>query len=255
MRRLAAPAARPRFGGVPLDPLTMAGALERLEEILESRTPHQVSTVNIDFVVRAQRDRWLMGILNRTAINLIDGMPLVWALRALGHAIPERVAGSDLVPLLLRRLALTGRPVYLLGGAPAVTAQAASRMLSDYPGLRLCGVESPPRRPVEAFDPETIARIQAAAPSLLLVALGNPKQEYWLDLHLSELQVPLAVGIGGTVDFLAGSRRRAPVWMQRWGLEWAMRLAQEPVRLAPRYARDSLIFAGLFYRERGGFHG
>ncbi len=241
---------RARFGGIPLDTLSMEATLARLETFLESRTGHQIATVNLDFIVRAQRDLWLKAILNRTAMNLVDGTPLVWALRALGHAIPERVAGSDLVPRLLARVAQTSHRVYLLGGSPEVGAQAARRMIARYQGLRLCGVDSPPWAPVQAIDREVVDRVQRAAPALLLVAFGNPKQEYWLDLHLPELGVPVAIGIGGTIDFLAGRRRRAPRWMRRCGLEWVTRLAQEPVRLAPRYAGDLIAFAGLFRHER-----
>jgi N-acetylglucosaminyldiphosphoundecaprenol N-acetyl-beta-D-mannosaminyltransferase len=242
--------ARPSFGGIPLDTLGVKACLARLETFLEGSVSHQVATVNLDFIARAQRDRWLRAILNRTALNLVDGAPLVWALRALGHAVPERVAGADLVPLLLDRLAQTRHSVYLLGGTPEVAGEAARRMVARYEGLRLCGVDSPPTGPVETIDREVVSRVRRAAPALLLVALGNPKQEYWLDLHLPELGVPVAIGIGGTVDFLAARRRRAPRWMRRCGLEWLARLAHEPTRLGPRYANDLLAFIDVFTREQ-----
>jgi N-acetylglucosaminyldiphosphoundecaprenol N-acetyl-beta-D-mannosaminyltransferase len=249
---------RPRFGGIPLDTLTMDATLGRLDEFLESSNGHHIATVNLDFIVRAQRDMWLRAILNRTAMNLVDGTPLLWALRALGCPVPERVAGADIVPQLLARLAKTGRAVYLLGGRPEVAREAARRMLSRYEGLRICGVDTPSERAVELMEGVTARRVAAAAPAVLFVAFGNPKQEYWLDLHLAELNIPIAIGIGGTVDFLAGSRRRAPRWMRHAGLEWLARLAQEPVRLGPRYARDLVTFARLLTRERiakGAIHG
>lgn len=243
-------ASRPRFAGVPLDPLTTDQILDRFEEFVESSVGHHIATVNLDFIVRAQRDSWLQAILNRTAMNLIDGTPLLWALRALGYAVPERVAGADLVPRLLARVAKSGHRVYLLGGRPEVAYQAARLIVARYPGLRLCGVDAPPKRDVELMDGDTARRVTDAAPAVLLVAFGNPKQEYWLDLHLSELNVRVGIGIGGTVDFLAGHRRRAPKWMRDAGLEWLARLAQEPVRLGPRYARDLVAFAGILARER-----
>jgi len=236
----------------------MDATLDRLEELLESRSGHHIATVNLDFIVRAQRDMWLQAILNRTAMNLIDGTPLLWALRALGHPVPERVAGADIVPRLLARLAKTGHTVYLLGGRPEVSREAARQMVSRYEGLRLCGVDTPPERSVELMDGAAARRVADAAPAVLLVAFGNPKQEYWLDLHLPELNVPIAIGIGGTVDFLAGSRWRAPRWMRHVGFEWLARLTQEPVRLGPRYARDLVTFARLLTRERiakGAVHG
>jgi len=249
---------RPRFAGIPLDILSMDATLANLERLVESGRSNQVATVNIDFVVRAQRDPWLKAILNRTAMNLVDGTPLVWALRTLGHPVPERVAGSDLIPRLLGRIAPTRHSVYLLGGTPSVAKAAVQRIRARYPGLQMAGVDTPPSRPVEGIDAETVGRIRRARPSLLLVAFGNPKQEFWLDLHLAETEVPLALGIGGTVDFLAGRRRRAPRWMQRCGLEWTVRLAQEPARLGPRYLRDSVGFARLLMRHHlapGGLHG
>jgi len=249
---------RPRFAGVPLDLLTADEILDRIEEFVDSPVGHQIATINLDFIVRAQDDMWLQAILNRTAMNLVDGTPLLWALRALGYTVPERAAGADLVPRLLARVAKSGHPVYLLGGRPEVAFEAARRMVTRYPGLRLCGVDAPSERGVELMDRDTARRVADAAPAILLVAFGNPKQEYWLDLHLSELNVPVAIGIGGTVDFLAGYRWRAPRWMRDAGLEWLARLAQEPVRLGPRYARDLVAFAGILTRERiakGAVHG
>ena len=227
----------------------MADALDLMQTAMESEGAHQVATVNVDFVVRAQADRWLNAILHRTYLNLVDGTPLVWALRAFGNPVSERVAGSDFVPPLLARAAREGFPVYLLGGTESSAERAANKILTAYPGLRLVGVDAPPRAPIERLDPGTVARIRAAAPKLLLVALGNPKQEYWLDLHLEETGVPLGIGIGGTIDFLSESRQRAPHWMRRAGLEWTARLFQEPVRLGPRYARDSVGLAQIVLQE------
>jgi N-acetylglucosaminyldiphosphoundecaprenol N-acetyl-beta-D-mannosaminyltransferase len=246
------------FAGVPLDLVNMDNALRRIETALDGAGAFQVATVNLDFVVRAQTDPWLKAILRRTSMNIVDGMPLVWALRALGYPIQERVAGADLVPRLLQRMARSGHGVYLLGGSPTALAAASSRLRASLPGLRLVGADCPPVRPVEGLDPRIADRVRRAAPSLLLVGFGNPKQEYWLDLHLGELDVPVAIGVGGTIDLLGGRRRRAPSWMQRLGLEWVMRLIQEPVRLGPRYARDSWVLARLLPHElaaRGGSHG
>jgi N-acetylglucosaminyldiphosphoundecaprenol N-acetyl-beta-D-mannosaminyltransferase len=236
--------------GVPFDPVSVVEALEMVEQMIASRRPHYVVTANVDFLVQALRDVELRRILFDAHLVLCDGTPLVWASRMLGNPLPERVAGSDLVPLLLGRAAANGHRVFLLGGATASVERARERLLEAHPTLRIVGEYSPPFSELLDMNHEVIAeRVRAARPDLLLVSFGAPKQEKWMNMHFRKLGVPVMMGVGGTIDFLAGRLARAPLWMQRAGLEWVFRLLQEPRRLIPRYARDLRHFGAPVFAQ------
>ncbi|HEY6168921.1 MAG TPA: WecB/TagA/CpsF family glycosyltransferase [Verrucomicrobiae bacterium] len=225
--------------GVDFDPVSVLEALQRIEDMVASRRPHYVVTANVDFLVQARRDAELHRILLESDLVLCDGTPLVWVSRLLGNPLPERVAGSDLVPLLIERAAREHHRLFFLGGASEVAAQAVQRLQDKHPGIDVAGWYSPPFGPMLDMDHEEISRrIRAAKPDLLFVAFGCPKAEKWMAMHYRSLGVPVCMGIGATIDFLAGHMKRAPVWMQRGGLEWIYRLLQEPRRLFRRYAAD-----------------
>jgi len=229
--------------GVPFDPITFDNTIDRIEAMIGSRRSHYVVTANVDFLVQARSDVELHRILLEADLVLCDGQPLVWASRWLGQPLPERVAGSDLVPELLRISAQKGYRVFFLGGSSAVAEQAVEKMSVRYPGLKVCGHYSPPYNPLLDMDHEEIARqIQSAQPDLLFVSLGCPKAEKWMFMHYRSLGVPVSIGVGGTIDFLAERLKRAPMWMRRCGIEWLFRLIQEPRRLYTRYARDAREF-------------
>jgi N-acetylglucosaminyldiphosphoundecaprenol N-acetyl-beta-D-mannosaminyltransferase len=172
-----------------------------------------------------------------------------WASHALGNPLPERVAGSDLVPQLLALAAKNNHKVFFLGGEPAVAAEAVRRVCAAHPGLTASHY-SPPFRPLaEMNHAEIIQRVREAAPQILFVSFGCPKAEKWIAQHLRELGVPVCIGVGATIDFLAGHFRRAPVWMQRSGLEWLYRLGQEPRRLGGRYAFNLRVFGGAILAQ------
>lgn len=160
------------------------------------------------------------------------------------------MAGADLVPLLAERAARDGLRLYFLGGAPDQTRKAEAILLERFPGLRIVGIDTPFVSPDDTEesrrqDAEICARINAARPDLLLVAFGNPKQELWLGRNAAQLKAAAAIGIGGSFNFLSGSVRRAPRWMQRSGLEWVYRIVQEPARLWKRYGLGLLKFGWL----------
>lgn len=229
--------------GVPFDNLTIAEAVELIGRMVQSRRPHYLVTANVDFLVQAQADIELRRILFDAHVVLCDGTPLVWASRWLGNPLPERVAGSDLVPLLLRVAAERKFRVFLLGAAPESAALAVAKLKEKYPGLPLVGHYSPPFNPLLEMDHDEIRRrIAEARPDLLFVAFGCPKQEKWIAMHYRGLGVPVCVGVGATIDFLAGQLRRAPRWMQVTGTEWIFRMVQEPRRLFARYARGLWVF-------------
>lgn len=229
--------------GVPLDAVTMDEALDRITEMVESGRPHYVVTPNVDFLVQAQKNRELHRILCEADLVLCDGQPLVWASRWLGNPLPERVAGADLTPRLLEQAAQKGHRVFLLGASPDSNDEACRRLRLRHPDLQLVGQYSPPFCALEEMDHEaTICRIRAAEPDILLISFGCPKQEQWIARNYRALGVPVCLGLGATIDFLAGRVRRAPAWMQQSGLEWTYRLLQEPRRLFRRYWTDLRCF-------------
>jgi N-acetylglucosaminyldiphosphoundecaprenol N-acetyl-beta-D-mannosaminyltransferase len=228
------------IAGVPVDAIDMERAIARVRAAIGGPRLFQVSTVNLDFVVRAQSDAHTRGIFSRTDLNLPDGAPVVWLGRLLGARMPGRVAGADIVPALLSEAAKTGLTVFLLGGENGVAATAATRLQTQLPGLVVVGTYEPARAAVEDMNnAEILARISEARPDLLLVAFGNPKQERWIDLHRDQIQASVAIGVGCVLDIIAGRSRRAPRWMRSAGLEWAYRLGQEPRRLFGRYMKDA----------------
>lgn len=229
--------------GVPFDHVTLGGAIARIEEMIASRRPHYVVTANVDFLVQAHRDVELRRILLEADLTLCDGTPLVWASRWLGNALPERVAGSDLAPQLMQTAADKGYRVFFLGAAPGVAEEATQKLHERFPTINIVGHYAPPFAALLEMDHEQIVRrVREAKPDILLVGFGCPKQEKWIAMHHRTLGVPVAIGVGATIDFLAGRVKRAPGWMRSTGTEWLFRLAQEPRRLFRRYANDLVYF-------------
>lgn len=232
---------RVSLGPIYVDYLDHSGAIERIEAFARSGQPHQVVTVNLDFISIANRDAAFRAAINEADLAVADGMPLVWLSRLKGSPLPERVAGVELVMESCRVAADAGAGVFLLGAAPGVAATAGERLQEMCPGLRIAGAYSPPIGGLDAGENDRIVdMVRRAAPEFLFVALGAPRQDLWIRQHQSELQVPVAMGVGCVLDLLAGAVRRAPVWMQRAGLEWAFRLGQEPQRLWRRYLLNDL---------------
>ena len=237
--------------GVPFDNVTMAEAAAAIEKMVASRRPQYVVTANVDFLAQARQDVELRRILFDAHLVLCDGTPIVWASRLLGNPLPERVAGSDLAPVLIRMAWRRNLRVFFLGGSPQSIQLALTNLKTKYPGLAAFGY-SPPFNPLHKMNHGEIKRrIVEAAPDLLFVSFGCPKQEKWIAMNYQSLDVPVTVGVGGTIDFLAGQLKRAPGWMQRTGTEWFYRMMQEPRRLFGRYARDLWVFGrGMFAQWR-----
>ncbi|HST04781.1 MAG TPA: WecB/TagA/CpsF family glycosyltransferase [Chloroflexia bacterium] len=222
--------------GAYIDRVTLDEAVLRVHEFVVTGQPHQVTTVNVDFLRLAQEDLEFRSIINRSDLAIADGMPLVWASGWLGDRLAERVTGVDLVDYCCDLAARENYGVFLLGGEEGVAADAAEVLKQRHPGLRVVGEYSPPIGEfVEDEDRKIVALIQEAKPDFLFVAFGAPKQDLWIAQHQEELQVPVAMGVGGVFNFLTGRVRRAPVWMQQKGLEWFYRVICEPRRLWRRY--------------------
>lgn len=236
--------------GVPFDPVRLEEAVGLVGAMIESRQPHYIVTANVDFIVQARTDTELRQIIFDAHLVLCDGMPLVWASRYLGNPLPERVAGSDLTPRLLEEAERNNWRVFFLGGSETSVRNAAERTLTRHPRLRLVGAYSPPFKPLHEMDHAGIlSRISTARPDLLLVAFGCPKQEKWINMHYRHLGVPVCIGIGATIDFIAGTQVRAPRWMQRTGTEWIHRLLRDPRRLASRYGKGLFVFGSAIVQQ------
>lgn len=222
-----------------------------LERFILSGEPHQIITANLDFIAVARRRPDFAQVIAGADLVVCDGKPLQWASQIQGEAIPARVTGMDLVLTAAHLSAERGFSLYFMGGAPGVAARAAGALGEIMPGVVVAGTDSPRLGQFdEAEDERIVARIRAARPDVLFVALGAPRQDEWIASHLSALDVPLCAGIGGVFNFLAGETKRAPHWMQQAGLEWAFRLSQEPSRLWKRYLVDDLpIFFQLISRQ------
>lgn len=237
--------------GVPFDHVTIKGAVDRIDAMIAPGRPHYVVTANVDFLVQAHRDVELRRILLDADLVLCDGTPLVWASRLMGNPLPERVAGSDLAPALIERAVEKGHRIFLLGAAEGVAAEATAKLKAKFPTLNIVGHYSPPYSALLEMNHADIAtRIRAARPDILFVSFGCPKQEKWIAMHHRTLGVPVSIGVGATIDFLAGRVKRAPAWMRRSGTEWIHRLLQEPRRLYKRYATDIVCFVPTFAHQR-----
>ncbi len=227
---------RLRIGEVPVDVLTFGQALDEIEALVEAGQGGYVVTPNIDHVVLAEEHSGFRAAYEAASLSLVDGMPLVWASRAVGRNLPERISGSDVIPPLMARAAKKKWRVYFLGGADGVAQATAEKLKADL-GLEVAGYDAPmiPADPDPAQQREVLAKIKAAKPDIILVALGAPKQELWMYRCAKDYAPAVALGIGAGLDFVIGRIRRAPLWMQKSGLEWAHRLASEPKRLWRRY--------------------
>jgi len=214
--------------GVNVDVVTMAEAVERVESYMDERAGVMVATANAEMIMRATYDAELMRILNNAALVVPDGAGTVWAAHHLGCDMPERVAGYDLAQLLMARAPQKHRRIFFFGSAPGVADKAKEKAERLYPGIEIVGTRNGFFKPED--EPDIVAAIKAAKPDLLLVALGVPKQEKWLAKYMKELGVPVAIGVGGTFDVMAGVMKRAPLWMQKAKLEWLFRGMMQPKR-------------------------
>jgi N-acetylglucosaminyldiphosphoundecaprenol N-acetyl-beta-D-mannosaminyltransferase len=225
-------------------------AVQEVVRLSVRPSPSFVVTPNADQVVNLEDDAALRAAYSRADLVVPDGMPVVWASRLLGSPLKERVTGSDLMPRLCGVAAQRRLKVFLLGGMPGVAERAAANLIKAYPGLRVTGTLCPPLGFEHDADQNTeiVHAIRQSDADLVFVCLGSPKQEVWIDKHLSRFDKGVFLGVGAAIDFCAGTVQRAPQWMRRTGLEWLFRLAQEPRRLVGRYTKD-LYFFVLVARE------
>lgn len=226
--------------GVPVASLTMGEAVEQAERWMDERRGALIATANAEMIMNATRDEELLDILQSADLVVPDGAGTVWAAHHLGHAMPERVAGYDLTQALLKRAPEKKRRVFFFGSAPGVAEKARKKAEALYPGIQIVGVRNGYFS--EAEEPEIIREIRDAEPDLLLAALGVPKQEKWLKKYKAELGVPVSIGVGGTLDVMAGTTKRAPLWIQKAKLEWLFRGILQPKRAGRLLALPKFVF-------------
>lgn len=237
----------------------MGQAIDRVQEWIqgsEDPTPGNckyVVTPNVDHAVLLQENVDLQAAYAEAHMVLADGHPIVWASRLLRQPLPERVPGSELVPKLFTRFNAGGGKlkVFLLGAGPGVAERASANMKQEWPRVHTVGIYSPPmgfeKSPQETD--EILRRIADCKPDIVVVGLGAPKQELWVHQNYQRIEAKAAFCVGATIDFLAGEKKRAPVWMQKSGVEWLHRMLSEPKRLVKRYAKDAWVFPQLVVRQ------
>ncbi len=231
---------------IPVDHITQAAAVEAVGAMIARGEPRQLVTLNPEFVMLAQRHREFRQVLQQADLRLADGVGLIWAARWLRRPLPGRVTGVGLCEALASSAAQRGWRLFLLGAAPGVAAAAGAALERRYPGVQIVGCWAGSPQPTAAA--EILALVNAAQPDILLVAYGAPAQDLWIATHRAAISAPVALGVGGTFDFLAGRVPRAPLWMQRAGLEWLFRLARQPWRWRRMLALPRFVVAVV----RGG---
>jgi N-acetylglucosaminyldiphosphoundecaprenol N-acetyl-beta-D-mannosaminyltransferase len=237
---------------VQLDPVTMDETVHHITTLMSeprSNSIHVV-TLNAQFIQIARDDAEFASLIRGADLCVADGVSLVWACRSLGQPIPGRVNGTDLMVRLCEVAAERGRTVYFLGGRPGAAEAAARKLQQDFAGLEVVGIDCPPMgfmdNPEVAMD--VSARIQQAAPDFLFVGLGAPKQEYWIRDNRG-LSAKVMVGVGGSFELVGGVTKRAPLMLQKTGLEWLWRLVMEPRRLWKRYLVGNSVFIVVVFRQ------
>lgn len=239
--------ARMKFMNIEIDNLTMEEALDAMDGLIQQKKNAYVLTPNVDHLVQLERGGPLCDVYKEADLIVADGKPLIWISQWYGTPIKEKISGSDLFPRLCDMAAKKGYTMFFLGAMEGVAAKAAENLQARFPGLKVTGTYSPPYgfEKDEAELGKIRDMIHAAAPDILIVGLGCPKQELFIYHHRKELGVPLSLGLGASLDFEAGNVKRAPAWMSDHGLEWVFRITQDPKRLAKRYLIDDMKILGM----------
>jgi len=253
--------------GIPVDNLSLQDVVDRIVAMTKDHEGETllVSTLNVDFLVNSlgyaftrPRHPELLSVLRSSDMVTADGFPIIWLSKIVGKPLKQRVTGADLTPALAARAVTEGLSLFLLGGAEGVAAAAANCLQLANPKLIIAGTaapfintEGPALKNFAKEDAVLLEKINSSGADILLVGLGNPKQELWFNRNRHKLQVPVAIGVGGTFEFITGTVKRAPQWIQKSNLEWLFRITQDPARLWRRYAAGmiklTILAAPLIY--------
>lgn len=231
----------------PIDSLNMDQTLARIEEFVKQNKPRQHVVVNVAKIVEMQNDPELREIVSSCDLINADGMPIVWASRLLGNPLPCRVAGVDLFQNLVKLCAEKGYRPFFFGARESVVKKVIETFTKRYPQLEVAGYRNGYYS--ESEEPEIADRIRDSKADMLFVGFSSPMKEIFLKRQMPMMQVPFCMGVGGSFDIIAGRTKRAPVWMQKCGLEWIFRIYQEPGRMWKRYAKTNPVFAWMVLKE------
>lgn len=225
--------------GVPFHNVTFEEAIQWVVDRVRSGKPGVIATANLDFLVLAQDDAELREVLYEADLVIADGFPPVKLAPFFGPPLKGRVTGSDITPMLAERAEREGISIYGLGAAEGVAVKAMEVLKKRHPKLKVAGAWSPPYAPLARMDhAEVLRRLDEAKPDILFTAFGAPKQDKFNHMHVHDWKVPVAIGVGGTLDFIAGVQHRAPVWVQKLQCEWLWRWGTDPKRLTKRYVSN-----------------
>jgi len=244
--------AKVRFLNADYDPLTLDQTVDSVFKLIDTHRRGWLCTVNVSILMMMRSDQRLQSFVDRAALVVADGQPIVWCAPWFGQLIPERVTGVDLVDAICERAARVGKRIYLLGATDKIVAKLAQRLKERHPTLVVDFADGYFKKD-EAE--ERADRIRASGADILFVGMGVPRQEIFIEEQWDQLGVGMAIGVGGSFDVLAGLRSRAPLWVQKIGMEWCYRLVQEPRRLFMRYLITNsqfawLVFSGLFKKRK-----
>ena len=227
--------------------VTMDETIAEIDNLVSKKKKSYIVAINVDVVIKIEKDSKLKKVTDEADMVLIDGKPLIWISKWHKQPIKEKVSGSDLVPALCGHAAKQGYSVFIIGGKDGVAEKAKQNLQSQYDGINIVGTYSPPFG-FENDNSELLKinnMITACHPDILIVCFGCPKQEKWIYDHYKDYDATVSVCAGATVDFLAGNVKRAPKWMSNHGLEWLYRFFQEPKRMFKRYFVDDMKIIGL----------
>ena len=227
--------------GIGIDCIDSNEALRQIGQFIASGTPHQIVTANAEIIYQANKNEKMKNVINAAQMVTADGSGVVWASRQLGQPLAQRVTGIDLVNSICEQSAKDKWKIYILGSAPGVADTAANNIRDRFPGCNIVGTHHGYFN--EQEEAQIIAELEQLQPDVLFVALGAPKQEYWIADHIQQLNIPVAMGIGGSMDVLSGNVKRAPKWMQKMSLEWLYRLLIQPTRFKRVLALPKFMLA------------
>jgi N-acetylglucosaminyldiphosphoundecaprenol N-acetyl-beta-D-mannosaminyltransferase len=233
--------------GCPITKLNLEDFVAVAEQFILSGKPHYIAVVNVAKVIKMRSDKALEQSVQSAHLIGADGVPLVWASRLLGNGLPGRVNGTDLMYRLLESGKERGYRIFFFGAKEEVLQRVVDKVRAEYPGVKIAGSHHGYFTPEEELD--IVGKIRASHADILFIAFGTPKKELWVKRYLLPMGVPVVHGVGGSFDVLAGVIPRAPLWMQRHGLEWLFRLLQEPRRMWRRYLVTNTLFVMLFLKE------
>ncbi|MDB5243945.1 MAG: acetyl-mannosamine transferase [Spirosoma sp.] len=241
-----------KVGKAYVSNVTQREAVDYVDKVIANHEKGYVVTPNLDHIVKLEEDPEFVYCYENAALVLADGNPVVWASRFLGTPLKELVTGSDLFQVLCQHAAERGHTLFFLGGLEGVAQKAADELKKQYPQIKVVGVYSPPFGFEKNQDENLriIEMINAVKPNILFVGVGAPKQEKWMYKNIGQLDVNVALGIGASFDFVAGTVKRAPKLFRQMGMEWFWRVSNEPRRLFKRYFIDSARFVPIIYNQK-----